>query len=206
MLYPVDKYGCIVGLRYAAPQDEEELFELLLLLHGENGIFSVNHAKVRAGIRYATQHQGGLIFVNKGPRIVATLGLGITMDWYSDDEYFSERWNFVHQEHRRTNYARMLLEQAKYVSDYFSRNGKKMPLQVGINSCERTDAKIRLYARHMPCIGAYFMHGEVPQKAMSYELRERMKTVEQMNRKAHDERSREVVPVVETILKLSARG
>jgi GNAT superfamily N-acetyltransferase len=200
-----DKNG-VVGLRGAVPRDEQELFELLLMLHSENGIFSVNHEKVRKGIRYATQGQGGIIYVNMGPRIVATLGLGITMDWYSDDEYFSERWNFVHPEHRRTNYARMLLEQAKWVSDYFSRNGKKMPVQVGINSCERTEAKVRLYARHMPCVGAYFMYGDVPQKAMAYELRERSVAVQEMNRQNRAERTHNVVPTVETILKLSARG
>ncbi len=196
----------VQGLRFAVARDEEELFELLLLLHAENGIFSVNHSKVRAGIRYATQRQGGMIFVNDGPRIVATLGLSITMDWYSDDEYLSERWNFVHPNHRRTNYARMLLEQAKWVSRYFSRHGKPLPLQVGINSCERTEGKIRLYARHMPCVGAYFMYGDVPQKAMSYELNERTRTVEQMNRENRDKRTHNVVPLVETILKISARG
>lgn len=204
-MFTFDKNG-VVGLRGAVPRDEDELFELLLMLHDENGIFSVNHDKVRKGIRYATQGQGGIIYVNAGPRIVATLCMGITMDWYSDDEYFSERWNFVHPDHRCTNYARMLLEQAKWVSNYFSRNGKKMPVQVGINSCERTEAKVRLYARHMPCIGAYFMYGEVPKKAMAYELRERAKAVEELEREAKKKRMHNVAPVVETILKLSARG
>ena len=196
----------VPGIRLATPSDEDEIFALLLLLHAENGIFSLNPAKVRLGIQYATQRQGGIIYVNQGPRVVASLALAIAQDWYSDDEYLSERWNFVHPDHRRTDWARRLIEQAKWSSEYFRAHGKRMPLQIGINSCIRTEAKIRLYARHMPCIGAYFMYGEPPQSAFASKVRAESANVEEMNRKAHRERSREVVPVVETIIKLSARA
>src|SRR5262245_28577415 len=199
MTYYTDINKGVEGLRFAVPSDEEDIFNLLLMLHNENGIFSVNPQKVRAGIQYATQRQGGLIFVNEGPRVVATLGLAVAMEWYTDEEYLCERWNYVHPEHRRSNYARMLLEQAKWVSDWFASKGKKLPLQIGINSCERTEAKVRLYARHLPCIGAYFVYGEATQKAFDHGVRERAKEVEQTN--LHNGRT---VPLVKTILRASA--
>jgi GNAT superfamily N-acetyltransferase len=193
----------VAGIRLATASDEDDIFALLLLLHGENGIFTVNPNKVRLGIRYATQRQGAIIFVNEGPKVFATLGLMIVQDWYSDDEYLCERWNFVHPDHRRTDYARRLIEQAKWSSEYFRAHGKRMPLLIGINSCIRTEAKVRLYARHMPCIGATFMYGEPPAPLFAERVRAESANVEEMNRKAHRERSREVVPLVETILKLS---
>ncbi len=195
----------VPGIRLATVRDEDEIFALLLMLHAENGIFTVNPNKVRLGIQYATQRQGAIIYVNEGPQVIATLGLCIVQDWYSDDEYLSERWNYVHPDHRRTDYARRLIEQAKWSSEYFRAHGKRMPLQIGINSCIRTEAKIRFYARHMPCIGAYFMYGEPPQSAFAAKVAAESVNVAEMNRKAHRERTREVVPVVETIIKLSER-
>lgn len=189
----------VSGIRFATPSDEDDIFHLLMLLHQENGAFTVNHAKVRFGIRHATQRQGGMIFVNEGPKVVASLGLIIAQDWYSDDEYLSERWNFVHPDHRRgTDYARRLIEQAKWVTDWFKAHGKILPLHIGIVSCDRTEAKIRLYARHMPCAGAFFIYGDVPKKEMSDKLAQAMRVVAENNRY----RPRRIGSVLETVVRL----
>ena len=161
-------------MRFATPQDEDQIFALLMLLHSENGWFSVNDEKVRDGIKVATRRKGGFIWViDEGwiaperPRVVATLGMLIVSDWWSDDEYLLERWNFVHPKYRKSNYARMLIEQAKWTSDLM-----KLPVQVGINSLDRTEGKVRLYARHMPCVGAFFMYGPIPRQ--NEKMRERL--------------------------------
>jgi|KBSMisStaDraftv2_1062788.scaffolds.fasta_scaffold47501_2 hypothetical protein len=196
----------VEGVRVATPADEDQIYMLLLMLHAENGMFGVNPAKVRRGIQHATQRQGGIIFcIDEGPFIVATLGLLITSDWYSDDEYLLERWNYVHPEYRKSNYARKLLEQSKWTSDFFTRGALKkgrppMPFQCGINSFERTEGKVRLYARHMACIGAFFMYGVLPRQ--NERAQEEMRRIQAMNEKAHRERSREVVPLVEMILRV----
>src|SRR5262249_21129644 len=146
----------VPGVRLANQADEYEIFGLLLMLHAENGLFSLNPEKVIAGIRWATERKGGVIFViEEGKRIVASLGMTIAQDWYSDDEYLLERWNFVHPDYRgRGDYARKLIEQGKWSTAWFKANtGITMPFQCGINSFDRVDAKVRLYARHMPCIG-----------------------------------------------------
>jgi GNAT superfamily N-acetyltransferase len=155
----------VPGVRLATEEDEDALFALLLQLHAENGLFRLNRDKVIQGIQWATKRQGGIIFCIDDPRgsgVVASLGMCVTSDWYSDDEYLLERWNFVHPDYRRTDYARKLLDQAKWCHHWFKQQGISLPLQVGINSFDRTQAKIRMYARHMPCIGAFFLYGDPP--------------------------------------------
>jgi GNAT superfamily N-acetyltransferase len=197
----------VPGVRLATPADEAQLFALLLMLHKENGMFGLNPDKVVAGIQWATKRQGGIIFcIDEGSKLVASLGMCVTSDWYSDDEYLLERWNYVHPEHRRSDYARKLIEQAKWTHTWFKRQGFNMPFQCGINSFDRTEAKVRLYARHMPCIGAFFMYGEPPfSLAQAEKYREEVRRIEEMNRKVSGmpvPENRRVVPLVETILKV----
>lgn len=193
----------VAGVRYATEADEDQIYDMLVLLHAENGLFSLNPDKVRAGIQWATQRHGGLIFViEERGRIVASLGMVMTADWYSDDEYWLERWNFVHPAHRKgTDHARKLLEQSKWVSDWFTRKGYTMPVMVGIISNIRTEGKVRLYARHMVCQGGFFMYGQAPRQGKL--VREEMQRVEEMNRKARREGSTEVRPAAEAVIRAS---
>jgi len=198
-----DMKSGVPGVRLAIKADEGEIFALLLMLHSENGLFSLNRDKVLAGIQWATKRKGGVIFVieEKG-RIVASLGMTIAQDWYSDDEYLLERWNYVHPEYRKGNdYARRLLEQCKWSTEWFRLNAKiNMPFQCGITSFDRTEAKIRLYARHMPCLGANFMYGYAPRK--TEQMDEAMLGIKE-HKRLIGRHSIEVVPTVETILRLS---
>jgi hypothetical protein len=195
----------VPGVRFATAADEDQIFALLMLLHSENGWFGVNDTKVREGIKIATRRKGGFIwvidegwFAPERPRVVATLGMLIVSDWYSDDEYLLERWNFVHPKYRKSNYARKLIEQAKWTSDLM-----KLPVQIGINSLDRTEGKVRLYARHMPCVGAFFMYGPLPRQ--NEKMRQEMRRLEEHDLKARKERTLEVVPLVETILRVGGR-
>lgn len=194
----------VPGVRLATKRDEGEIFALLCLLHAENAPFSMNRDKVLLGIQYATERKGGIIFViDDGPRVVATMGMCIAQDWYTDDEYLLERWNFVHPDYRRSDYARKLLEQGKWAHEWFKSKGKLMPFFCGINSLLRTEAKIRMYARHMPCIGAYFMYGApVRQEAL---VQQEMARIDEVYKKANREHTREVRPAVETVIRVSQR-
>lgn len=187
----------VAGVDLATSADEDELFALLTLLHAENGWFSMNPRKVREGIQWATLRRGGIIYViRRDNRIVASLGMLIVTDWYSDDEYLLERWNYVHPEYRKSDCARMLIEQAKWTSYRM-----KLPIQIGINSLNRTEGKVRLYARHMVCAGAFFMYGELPRN--NKQMQENVRATEEFNLKAHKERLPEAVPLVETILRVA---
>jgi len=157
-----------------------------MMMHAEMGFFSVNQAKVVEGIKVATEQRGGIIWVveDKG-RVAATLGMVFAQEWYSDDEFLAERWNFVHPDFRKTDYARKLLEQAKWTHERLKLgedgcDGRIIPVQVGINSFDRTAAKIRMYARQMPCVGAYFIYGALPRAAMNEKSRAELNNIKTM--------------------------
>ena len=199
------------GVRLATKADEGEIFGLLLMLHAENGMFSLNRDKVLAGIQWATERKGGIIYViEEGPRVVATMGMSIVCDWYSDDEYLLERWNFVHPEFRRSNYGRMLLEQGKWASEWFKNNGKLLPYMCGINTFDRVEAKIRMYAQHMPCVGAYFMYGLAPR--MQDKVKAEMAAIEEQTKKSNSGHLKTktglspVRPAVETLIRVMKPG
>lgn len=204
-----DLQSGVPGVRLATQQDEAAIFNLLMMLHREMGMFGMNVEKLINGIRYATERQGGIIFcIDENGQVVATLGMCIACDWYSDDEYLLERWNFVHPNYRQRDYARRLLEQGKWAHHWFKQQGANMPFMCGLNTFDRTEAKVRLYARHMPCIGAYFMYGEPTALSEAKKYRRAALLVEEVNRKAKGQpapQNRTVTPVVETIIRMSER-
>ena len=145
------------GVRMVGPQDEPAVFELLTMLHAENGIFPMSEDRVRETIHAATGRKGGIIGVvdgDSGPK--ATIGLFMEQLWYSDAWWLVERWNFVHPDHRRTPYAKRTIEFAKWCADNLG-----LDLLMGIVSNQRTEAKVRLYRRQLPSVGGFFMHRSV---------------------------------------------
>ena len=175
--------GGVDGVRFATHDDEAEIFSLLMMMHAEMGFFNVNQAKVVDCIQDATYRRGAIIYVieDKG-RVIATLGMVFATEWYSDDEFLAERWNFVHPDFRKTDCARKLLEQAKWTHERLKlgEDGRIIPVQVGINSFDRTEAKIRMYGRHMPCVGAYFIYGSLPRAAMNDKAHTEMTKIDAM--------------------------
>lgn len=146
------------GVRLAGPQDEEEIYALLMLLYHENSLAKLKPEKVTAMIRKATRREGGFIGVVQGPDgIEATCGLLISQWWYTDDWHIEEVWNFVHPNHRRSNNAKNLISWAKWISDEMS-----LPLLMGILTKKQNVPKIRLIQRQLPQVGALFLHGSVP--------------------------------------------
>ena len=145
-------------IRLAAPSDEAEIFALLLMMHAENGVFSVDRLKVREGIKQGTERRGGMVFVIDGPtQIEATIGLVLSpAAWYTSDVALHEMWNFVHPDYRRSPHAKNLIEAAKWASGSLSRAG--MPLTMAVVSNIRTEAKCRLYRRLVPAMGQFFVY------------------------------------------------
>lgn len=143
----------------ADPADEDRLFEFLLLLYGENAMFPIAESKVRDAIRHATERRGGVIGIIDGAdgRIEASVGLALEDWWYTRAVSLNEKWNFVREDCRRTSHAKQMIEFSKRCADELG-----VPLFMGIVSTHRTEAKVRLYRRMLPYVGAFFMHGSKP--------------------------------------------
>ena len=141
-------------VRSAVAADFPGIMALCRLLHAENGPFPWSEGKVETMLGRALRRDRVQILVI-GPEgaPVACLALFLGDVWYSDAVVVEEIFNFVHPEHRRTGHARALIEAAKRVSDSVG-----APLMIGVISNERTEAKVRLYSRHLKPAGAFFIH------------------------------------------------
>jgi len=143
-------------VRLATPDDEDNIFELLTMMHSENGVFVMDDDKVRDIIRNATNGNGGIIGVIEGDkRLEAVICLAIDQYWYTTTYHLIDLFNFVHPDYRKSTRAKSLLSFAKKCSDE-----TKVPLMVGIFSNIRTEAKIKLFERQLPKAGAFFLYNE----------------------------------------------
>lgn len=142
-------------VRMATAADRQPLLDLMILLHGENGLFSVSPAKVDAMLDRFYRGQGALIgVIGEVGAPVGAIYLEISQVVYSDDWLLVEQFNFVHPDHRRSSYAKQLIAYAKRCSDEL-----KLPLMVGILSNIRTQAKMVLYDKWLTRAGGYYIYG-----------------------------------------------
>lgn len=142
------------GVVFPDPSDEDAIYALLLQLHKENGLFEVSEAKVRNYIRLGTQRRQGIIGIIRGPSgLEGTIGMALEQFWYTDEWCLIEQWTFVPEEFRRSTHAQKLIDYAKWAAEQLG-----VPVQLGILSNSRTEAKVRLYERRLRSAGGIFLH------------------------------------------------
>lgn len=142
------------NVRLAQPQDEDAIFELLTLMHEENGLFEMDADAVRALIKRVLNDKAGVIGVIEGDdEIEGAVCLMIDKLWYAKEFCLSDLFNFVAPKYRRSTRAKSLISFAKSYSDEIG-----IPLFMGIVSNVRTEAKIKLLERQMKKAGAFFIY------------------------------------------------
>lgn len=152
---------CPSTVRMARPTDEDALLELAIINNKENGLYPLNNDKMMTMIRRATRPVPGVSpsiigVIESEKNLIATIGIMLSQFWYTDNWHLEEIWNYVHPEHRRSEHAKNLISFSKWVSE-----GLGLPILIGIISSIRTEAKVRLYSRQLPSVGALFLyHGE----------------------------------------------
>lgn len=141
-------------VRLATRPDEPAIYDLLLQLYDENAMAMIASDKVQRMIKAGTRGNGGVIGVIDGSHgMEASLGMKIGQWWYSDEWHLEEMWLHVHPAHRHTDHAQKLIDFAKDCADRLG-----LPLLMGILTHSRADAKVRLYRRQIPQVGALFLH------------------------------------------------
>lgn len=159
---PVPKGRALPPVRYAVPEDEDALFDLCSLVHREIALFPMSPRKTREELRVAILKQRGLIGVVETPdrKPAGMAWLAQYQEWYSDRICISERFIFVHPDHRDgTPHAVHLLDWVKCISETL-----RHPLVIGFLSGERTAAKLRFYRKRFgEPVGYFFAHGELSQ-------------------------------------------
>ena len=144
-------------IRLADDDDELGILEMCKMMHAEQPYHPLNIGKVAAMVRLAI-HQGperrGILgVVGDRHKLKAAVFLLIEPIWYSDDWQLLEFFNYVRPEFRKEGFANDLIAYAKNCSDQIG-----LDLTVGVFSNVRTAAKIRLYKRWLPQMGAFFCY------------------------------------------------
>ena len=150
-------------VRKATPFDAPEIWRLFLQTHRENGLFSLAPQKVTSFMDRAL-HPERIPLNDLGPRaqigvigpqgkLEAVVFVLVSSFWYSDDMHLEELLVYVDPEYRKSRHAVACIGWMKGLSDSL-----QIPLITGIISKERTAAKIRLYDRMLPRIGAFYLY------------------------------------------------
>jgi hypothetical protein len=137
------------------------VWRLLMESHSENALFPLAEDKVSWFVKR-------VIFPESIPPddagvrgIIGTIGplgaleglvfLTIGSYWYSHAKHIEEFMVYVDPRHRRSEHAKALVSWMKSQVELTG-----LPLVTGIMSTTRTEAKVRLYERMLPKIGAFF--------------------------------------------------
>lgn len=130
------------------------IMDAVRLAHAENGQHPLSLDKTAAIVWRGVTRQKAIIGVLGTPSLVKGMVV-LTVDpvSYSDEEQILEHINFIRPDHRRSNYAKMLIKFAKHCSDEIG-----LDLMIGIISDTRLEAKRRLYERQLPIGGFWFLH------------------------------------------------
>jgi GNAT superfamily N-acetyltransferase len=96
-------------VRRAAPEDLQELVDLLRGMHAEVGQASKDEPKAIASIGAAIAGGGVFVVLDDG-KIVGTVGLVKSQWWYSFDEAWFSWWFYVAPDYRGGPASKLLLE------------------------------------------------------------------------------------------------
>lgn len=141
-------------IRLADTHDEPEILQICAMMHEEQDTYAISWERVVPVIRLATRHERGIIGV-AGPRgsIRGAVCLLIEQPWFSDEYILLEYFNYVRPEHRKSKLARDQIAYSKSCADALN-----LDLNFAVLSNVRTEAKVRLYRRLLPCKGAIFVY------------------------------------------------
>lgn len=150
-------------VRKAIPADMPEIWRLFLMAHRENGVFKLSPQKVDYFLNRAL-HPDQIALNDGGPRgeiaVIGTPGkleaivfLILGSFWYSEEIHLEELLVYVDPECRVSGHAKACIEWMKAQADDLG-----VHLLTGIISRDRTQAKIKLYDRHLPRIGAFYLY------------------------------------------------
>jgi GNAT superfamily N-acetyltransferase len=138
----------------AEPRDAPQIFALLKLCYAEDGSDPVDDEKLVEAIDAGIRQDWAMIGVIRAASIgvAASIGLFLDPQWYSYERRVTSRWEFVHPEHRRSDYAKRLLLFAKESATMLHR-----PLVLSLEQSDKTARKREMMARHMKVGGQVFV-------------------------------------------------
>jgi len=150
-------------VRPATLQDRPEIWRLFLQGHRENGLFEMDPSKVEFFLYRAlkpdeipsgdTGPRGQIAVIGAPGKLEAIVFIIIGQFWYSSTYHLEELLVYVDPECRQSEHAKNCISWMKKQADELG-----VKLITGIMSRDRTQAKIRLYDRYLPRVGAFYAY------------------------------------------------
>lgn len=164
------------SVRIAKHGDELAIFDTILLGHADNGLWPISHNKILKLVEDAVRSTMiedrpkptiGIIEGENG--IEAMTCFTFDQYWYTDEWHICELFNWVHPDHRASKHADSLMAfQKKFTDDMCVETGHKFALLTGVMTLKRLEAKINLFGRKYPQIGALFAYNlDLPDDAFN---------------------------------------
>jgi hypothetical protein len=163
---------CPSIVRIARGEDRQEIWRLFLQGHRENGQFSLAPEKVDWFVSRAllpelipawdTGPRGVIGVIGDVGKLEALAFVTIGSFWYSHDRHLEEYVVYVDPECRRSYHARAMISWMKQQS-----HNTGLQLLTGVISNTRTLAKVELYSRMLPKVGAFFLYNPTAVAASS---------------------------------------
>lgn len=140
-------------IREARPEEAGIIATLLLTMAAENWpMVKVNYAKTQASIKGFIEN-GYVVVAEVDNKIVGGIGTIMQTWWFSDDEFISDTFTFVHPDYRDPSTIHNLLENIK---GYAKETGNL--LFMGIRTLKDTERKNILFRRHLTPAGEIFFY------------------------------------------------
>lgn len=150
-------------VRLAGPKDELAIYNLVIMDLEENArVAPIAKDEVEELIMRGTRQKGGIVSVIDDKETGLPIAVQIIVHdkwWWSKSRHLIKVMDFVHPEHRSSNYGAQLIEFSKWITDRWTENfGYQVYLLSGVLGTKRTKDKVRLYGRHVTPVGAYYLY------------------------------------------------
>jgi hypothetical protein len=154
-----------VNVRIAGPEDEAQIVALIIedLSRTISKWAPIAPDRILEHVQNGTRQKGGIVgVIESDGRIVACTVLGIAQPAHSNVWYLHEIWNIVHRHHRKSTYARDLIDFCKWCSDEWTRNfGFAVYVIIAVNAVRDPRWVLRFFRRYLRQIGGTFIYPSV---------------------------------------------
>lgn len=86
-------------IRFATFEDAPQIWDLLMLLHQEQALFSL-HPPTLANTLAKAIGDGNCLIAEKDGKVIGSFAWAITETYFSVEQFASDLWLFIHPEHR----------------------------------------------------------------------------------------------------------
>lgn len=147
------------SVRVAEPSDRPALIEIAILIISEGALQTVSADCVADMVDRCIARDRAIAGIIEGAMgIEASIGIIVDRFDYSDEDHLDAKWLGVAPNYRTSNHGAKLLSFARWFQE-----GVGIPLFLELLTVRELQAKMHLYSRTLPQVGAQYSFGGAPE-------------------------------------------